>query len=178
VSRRALVIQKGVTSRNCQVQNRKKIMSISTVDNVPNVIVTTTNQARPTPVTPAKITVKSEDLDVLRNWVKKELFEKVKFLYDTDGELRVNGALYCHFVRNCKERLIGLRVPEAVGEYRRLYVELLWQEANRKRRNLISGGLTMRRSSVYSGMQNQFVGEFCMSIILIENKFLQLTNVH
>lgn len=137
---------------------KKKNMSISTNDNVPAVIVTT-NQNQVTPTTPVRLVVKLEDLDVLSSWVKKELFEKVKFLYDADNELRLNGELYCHFVRSCKDRLIGLKGVEAVGEYRRLYVELLWQEANQKRRNLVANGLTMRRSSVYSGMQNQFVGK-------------------
>ena len=94
----------------------------------------------------------------LSNWVKKELFEKVKFFYDADIKLHINGEVYCHFVRSCKDRLIGLKGVEAGGEYRRLYVELLWQEANQKRRNLVANGLTMRKSSVYSGMQNQFVG--------------------
>ena len=132
-------------------------MSISTEDNVPTVIVTT--HLNPvTPTTPARLVVNLEDLEVLSNWVKKELFEKVKFLYDADTELRLNGEVYCHFVRSCKDRLIGLKGVDAVGEYRRLYVELLWQEANQKRRNLIANGLTMRRSSVYTGMQNQFVG--------------------
>ena len=135
-------------------------MSISTEDYVPTVIVTTTRQNPVTPqVAQERIVVKTEDLDVLATWVKKELFKKVKFLYDANKDLRLNGELYCHFVRCCKEKLVGLKGTEAVGEYRRLYVELLWQEANQKRRNLVGNGLPMRRSSVCSGMQNQFVGK-------------------
>ena len=138
---------------------RKKKQTQTTMSTTNNAD-TNTQQSQATPITPpARIVVKTEDLDVLSNWVKKELFEKVKFIYDANIDLRLNGEIYWEFVRTCKDRLIGLKGSEAVGEYRKLYVELLWQEANQKRRNLIANGLTMRRSSVYSGMQNQFIGK-------------------
>ena len=133
-------------------------MSISTNENVPNVII----MQHPLLANPQLGTVarnrpvvEIKDLNVLSNWVKKELFDKVKFLYDPDSELRVNGDLYYHFVCMCKDKLIGLKGTKAVGENRRL-----WQEANQKKKNLVANGLTMRRSSVYSAMQNQFVGMF------------------
>ena len=135
-------------------------MSLSTHENVPNVIVThpQPDNARVGTDTTNRPVVAKEDFEVLSNWVKRELFEKVKFLYDTARELRINGDLYYLFVSSCKDKLIGLKERYAVGEYRRLYVELLWQEANQKKRNLVANGLTMRRSSVYSAMQNRFVG--------------------
>ena len=43
--------------------------------------------------------------------------------------------MYYHFVCMCKDKLIGLKGTKAVGAYRRLYVELLWQEANQKKKN-------------------------------------------
>ena len=43
-------------------------------------------------VTPT--TVLKEDLVVLAQWVKTDLFEKVKFLYNAEKELQVNGRLY------------------------------------------------------------------------------------
>lgn len=104
-------------------------------------------------------TVLKEDLVVLAQWVKTDLFEKVKFLYNPEKELQVNGRLYKLFVNNCKGRLAGLKGTLAVGEYRRIYVELLWQEANKKKQNLVTNGLTIRRSSIYSSMQNRFVGK-------------------
>ena len=64
--------------------------------------------------------------------------------------------LYKLFVNDCKDRLVGLK--GTVGDYRRVYVELLWQEANKKKCNLVANGLTTRRSSVYATMQNRFVG--------------------
>ena len=105
-------------------------------------------------------TILKEELVVLAQWwVKTDLFEKVKFLYNAEKELQVNGRLYKLFVNNCKGRLAGLKGTLAVGEYRRIYVELLWQEANKKKQNLVTNGLTIRRSSIYSSMQNRFVGK-------------------
>ena len=114
-------------------------------------------------VTTKPIVVK-EDLLLLSQWAKVDLFEKVKFLYNPEKDLQVNGRLYKLFINDCKDRLVGLKGPMAVGEYRRMYVELLWQEANKKRRNLIATGLVTRRSSVYTAMQNRFVGKYYMEL--------------
>ena len=107
-----------------------------------------------------KPALRQEDLAIVTQWVKNELFEKVKFLYNPEHELQVNGILYNLFVDDCKGRLVGLNTPTATGEYRRMYVELLWNEANKKKKNLVANGLTAKRSSVYSAMQNRFVGKF------------------
>jgi hypothetical protein len=106
-----------------------------------------------------KPALKKEDLVVLSQWVKGDLFEKVKFLYNPEKDLQVDGVLYNEFVKDCKGRLVGLNCPLATREYRRMYVELLWKEANGKKRNVVANGLTVRRSSVYSAMQNRFVGK-------------------
>ena len=107
-----------------------------------------------------KPTILREDLELLTKWVRTDLFEKVKFLYNPDTDLQINGSLYKLFVNDCKGRLIGLKGPLATGDYRRIYVELLWQEANKRKRNLVANGLTTRRSTVYSAMQNRFIGEY------------------
>jgi hypothetical protein len=114
--------------------------------------------------TGGKPTVLQEDLQLLSQWVKSDLFEKVKFLYDPTEELKVDGPLFNLFVVDCKDRLVGLKDPKAIDGYRRLYVELLWQEASRKNTNLIASGLTTRRSSVYSAMQSRFVGKLTMPV--------------
>ena len=61
------------------------------------------------------LTVIQEDLVILAQWVKNDLFERVKFLYNHEQELQVNGRLYKQFVNDCKGRLLGLKVPHAVG---------------------------------------------------------------
>ena len=103
-------------------------------------------------------TIVQEDLNVLTRWVKTDLFEKVKFLYNPDKELQVNGVLYNLFLNDCKGILRGLKTPMATGgEYRRLYVGLLWQEASNKKRNIIANGLTSRRTSIYAAMLETLV---------------------
>jgi hypothetical protein len=53
--------------------------------------------------------VSKEDFAVLKYWVRDMLFEKVKFLYNNSVDLRVGNALYNKFVRDCNDRLVGLK---------------------------------------------------------------------
>jgi hypothetical protein len=103
-------------------------------------------------------TIAAADFQVLKNWVRNELFDKVKFLYNQANELRVNGVLYRLFVADCRDRLVGLKTGQRNDEYAKLYMAMLWTEANQKKRNMVANGLTTRRSTVFSSMQNQFVG--------------------
>jgi len=103
---------------------------------------------------------RQEDLKIISQWVRKELFVKVKFLYDIKEDLMVNGNIYKHFLRDCKDRLVGLRLnADRPSEYRRKYVESLWNQATKKKHNLVSDGLNARRSSIYSATQNRFIGK-------------------
>ena len=103
---------------------------------------------------------RTEDLTILASWVRKELFSKVKFLYHPENDLRVNGQLFKMFLRDCKDRLVGLKLNVGSGsEYKRLYVESLWTEGTKKKSNLVTEGLNARRSSIYSAMQNRFTGK-------------------
>jgi hypothetical protein len=104
--------------------------------------------------------VSKEDFAVLKRWVRDVLFEKVKFLYNNAQDLRVGNALYNKFVRDCKDRLVGLKYTTGGTEPEKVYLELLWTTANGKNRNIVSTGLTTRRSTVFSSMQNQFTGKY------------------
>jgi hypothetical protein len=103
-------------------------------------------------------TIAAADFQVLKNWVRNELFDKGKFLYNQANELRVNGVLYRLFAADCRDRLVGLKTGQRNDEYAKLYMAMLWTEANQKKRNMVANGLTTRRSTVFSSMQNQFVG--------------------
>lgn len=104
---------------------------------------------------------RSDDLLILSAWVKKDLFNQVKFLYELDEDLAVNGQIYNKFLLECKDRLVGLKIREReTSEYRRRYCESLWNHATRKKGNLVTRGLNARRSSIYSGTQNRFHGKF------------------
>ena len=46
-----------------------------------------------------------DDLNVVAQWVKGDLFDKVKFLQNPDTDLTVNGKLYNLLVTECKGRL-------------------------------------------------------------------------
>jgi hypothetical protein len=103
----------------------------------------------------------SDDLIILSRWVKKELFVKVKFLYNIDKDLMIDGFIYNMFLFDCKDRLVGLKLNAGTGTARRTqYVWALWNQATKKRRNLIADGLNTRRSSIYSASQNRFTGKY------------------
>lgn len=102
----------------------------------------------------------TEDLTILSRWVKKELFVKVKFLYNPETNLMINGKIYNMFLLDCKDRLVGLKLLAASdSDCRRRYAHALWNQATKKRRNLIADGLNTRRSSIYSATQNRFNGK-------------------
>ena len=103
----------------------------------------------------------TEDLAILSRWVKKELFVKVKFLYNPEINLMIGGKIYNMFLLDCKDRLVGLKLLAASdSDCRNRYAQALWsQETKGKRRNLISDGLNTRRSSIYSATQNRFNGK-------------------
>ena len=112
-------------------------------------------------------TVAKEDLEIVAEWVKRDLFEKVKFLYNPQKDLAFEGKIYKKFVRNCKDRLIGLKIGMPSDEYKELYTKMVWTEANKKKLNIVANALTTRRSSVYSAMQNRFVGKFILLLQLL-----------
>lgn len=103
----------------------------------------------------------TQDLAILSRWVKGELFDTVKFIYNNDIDLKVNGTLFKMFIRDCRNRLFGLKSINPGNQiYRRAYVEKLWTEATKRRSNLITDGLSSRRSGIYSAMQNRFRGKW------------------
>ena len=91
--------------------------------------------------------------------MKEELFDKVKFLYNQTVKLRVGGLLYSKFVKDCKDRLFGLKSLAGDTKSQQIYLKLLWTAANGKTRNMIAMGLTTKRSTVFSSMQNHFIGK-------------------
>lgn len=102
---------------------------------------------------------KEEDLAIINNWVRQDLFKKVKFLYDPDRDLLVNGNLFTRFKNGCSSKLIGIKVNAGMsGDFKDLYLNNLWMYATKKKKNLIMDGLNARRSCIYSSMQNRFTG--------------------
>lgn len=107
---------------------------------------------------------KTEDLAILSSWVKKELFDTVKFIFEPEVDLVEKGPIYNLFVKDCKSRLVGLKLIEESNQALRwLYVKSLWNEATRRKKNLVADGLNAKRSTTYSAMKNGFIGKDCCS---------------
>ena len=103
---------------------------------------------------------RDEDMLIITAWVKKELFNQVKFLYQPDDDLAVGGYIYRKFLLDCKDRLVGLKIREREpSESRRRYCESLWNHATRKKANLVTKGINARHSSIYSSTLNRFNGK-------------------
>ena len=101
----------------------------------------------------------SEDLLLLSTWVKKELFMKVKFLYNPEKDLRIKGPIYNLFVSTCKNRLIGMKVHAGKSDdFKENYTQALWSRATNKKKNIITDGLNIKRSGVYTLTQGRFTG--------------------
>jgi hypothetical protein len=75
--------------------------------------------------------VAPEDLKLVSQWSRDDLFEKVRFLYNPDHDLRADGPLHRLFIRNCKRRLLGLKASAGASAqerllYEKLYLNMLW----------------------------------------------------
>jgi|GEM_PF-7010027 len=104
--------------------------------------------------------VNSEDLAIVSRWARKKLFNTAQFIYNPQTDLKINGPLYDIFCDDCGPQLVGLKLLKGQSQdVRYQYVESLWAEATKKRTNRITDGLNARRSSIYSAMQNRFIGK-------------------
>lgn len=104
--------------------------------------------------------VELQDIDVMRKWVKEELFHKVRFVYDKKKDLEIGGLIYSRFVLDCRERLVGLKKAGSNKQMRMMYVKMLWTKANNSANNLVRKGLGSKRTSIYTAMNNQFIGKW------------------
>lgn len=109
------------------------------------------------------------DLDVTGKWVREELFQRVKFLYNPAKELQVGGSIYQFFLRQCEPRFRGTlkcrqsattTEKEEAKRHNDMYCQMIWMEATKKKRNIVCEGLNSRRSSVYTSLNNRFVGKY------------------
>lgn len=110
----------------------------------------------------SKLTLDKEllkkDILILSTYVKEEMYHGVKFLYDPRNDLSVGEAIFQHFYRTCKNTLEG--VKEYINQNEKeLYIRYLWTQATDQR--IQQDSLSVKRSSVYTVMQNRF---FCESV--------------
>jgi hypothetical protein len=99
-----------------------------------------------------------EDLRFFRRWVKDELFKGCKFLTHGKKSLDKTGFVYARFRSGCFENLQGVKnITDGNLVQKDLYFDLLWVEANKQ--HVISNGLALRRSAIYTVMFNKFMGK-------------------
>ena len=108
------------------------------------------------------------DSKVLREWAKKELFKRVKFIYNPKKDLMIGGKIYQLFLMDCRKRLLGLETAEARSskQYREMYVHRLWNDNTKA----ITKEIANKRTSIYSTYYTRFMGKgskekVCLSLI-------------
>lgn len=97
------------------------------------------------------------DIRMMQRWVKVDLFKGVKFLYRGKDDLKIDGNIYKLFCAQCAPSFLGIKAASDNPMAAHLYTEKVWELATK--RNLISNTLALRRSGVYTVMQNRFMGK-------------------
>jgi len=95
------------------------------------------------------------DTLILSMYVKEEMYYGVKFLYDPKEDLAIGGVIYNHFCKHCSNKLEGVKSYQTQRE-KEIYIKFLWKNATEER--VQQDSLAVKRSSVYTVMQNRF---FC-----------------
>lgn len=94
------------------------------------------------------------DLKVISKWAKEDLFVLCKFQYQ-ESDLGPQGKIYKLFVGQCMNRLSGVKAASD-GMTKQFYAKIAWESACKE--NVIASALNLRRSGVYTVMQNRFIG--------------------
>jgi len=94
-----------------------------------------------------------KDTLILSAYVKEELYYGVKFIYDPKKDLAVGEQIFNHFYKVCRNRLEGVKNFPTQRE-KELYLRYVWKNAMDNR--VQQDSLSVKRSSVYTVMQNRF----------------------
>jgi len=111
---------------------------------------------------------KKEDEKVIIEYIKDELFAKVKFIYGEKEDLAVEGLIYEDYKKRCKHR-IG-RTGMMAGVNHDTYMESCWTLAMSK--HVQKHALAQKRSAVYTVMQNRFAGKSKANFPLVKCSLL------
>ena len=112
------------------------------------------------------------DQRALVEYIKNDLFPKVKFVYDNE-DWEVGNRIYNDYLKKCNEKM-GLRTMTEVEKTRNM--EKIWLSAQTK--NLQKKALVQKRSAVYTVMRNKFDGKYNLECVCALNKIIyKKTNV-
>ena len=89
-------------------------------------------------------------------YVRVPLFPKVKFLYDEEKDLRMGGKIYLDFVNKISKEPLCKRRPDGESDWN--FLAHLWNGATASK--IQKRAINLKRSAVYTVMQNKFAGEF------------------
>jgi hypothetical protein len=106
------------------------------------------------------------DLKEISKWAKEDLFAICKFQYQK-GDLGPKGKIYKLFVGQCMDRLSGVKATSDEMT-KQFYAKIVWETACKE--NLIASALNLRRSGVYTVMQNRFKGT-CRLLVRCDDHF-------
>ena len=98
------------------------------------------------------------DLKRVKVWVRDVLFERVKFVYDAEEQLKVGELIFNKCKGDCGEYLQGWKRFRDDQDKKDMYFVRLWEKANNQQNNLIMKGLQAQRSTIYAAMSNKFTG--------------------
>jgi hypothetical protein len=113
-----------------------------------------------------------KDLRAVTKWAKNDLFRFVKFLPK-------GGRLYQYFQRTYRENpkmLPGITELHYETINEEMYVDQVWSEAVSQQ--IVSNALALRRSAIYTVMQNRFQGNLrldCLGCLVFLHCILKLT---
>jgi hypothetical protein len=100
------------------------------------------------------------DQKVLVEYIKNDLFPKVKFVYD-NKDWDVGKKIYNDYLKKCKDKM-GLRTKTETE--RKKHMEKIWLSAQTK--DLQKKALVQKRSAVYTVMRNKFEGKYDLACAL------------
>ena len=99
------------------------------------------------------------DFEVMADWVKTGLFTRVKFIPNPEKEMEMNQFIYQKFVKACRKDLAGLKNLSV--DSGTMYMELLWQEANKPKRRLVMETMSSCRTTIYSAQGIDVIVSCC-----------------
>ena len=94
------------------------------------------------------------DRNVLKHYLKTELFQSFKWIYRQDL-LETDGKMFKDYMKKCRPKMgpLGMSMDQSV-----LYSTKVWMRAVEK--NIQRDVISCKRSGVYTVMQNKFTGEY------------------
>jgi hypothetical protein len=88
--------------------------------------------------------------------LKEVLFEKVVFVWNK-GALQPGGVLHKDYLTNCREKIAGSKLMNAMDSKAEMYMSLLWTMMVKE--NCYREWLSHKRSAKYQPVQDKFASE-------------------